>query len=338
MFAPVDSPDDVPADVEVVVTGRSVALPANGSRAPVTVSVRAVERGVRALRAGAFDVVHVHEPFAPGLPYGLLLAGQMPPRVATFHRSGDSVLYRALRPLTVRLGSRLARCWAVSEAARATAGPAVGRSIELAFNGVEVDAFQGVEPWPGEDPAVLFLARHEARKGLEVLLEAFERMRRRRQPGAGRRPVLWVAGDGPETPALRRRHPEAADLRWLGVLSEEEKRRRLVAARVLCAPSLGGESFGMVLLEAMAARTAVVASDLPGYRQAAGGHAQLVAPGDEAALADALDQNLTPDTGPAGADRTGLEAAWAWAAHWSMARLAEWYEGRYRSLVSGPTG
>ena len=137
---------------------------------------------------------------------------------------------------------------------------------------------------------MLFLGRHEERKGLGVLLEAFDRLRRPAGGAGGRadRPILWVAGDGPQTAALRRRHPEAPDLLWLGVLTEEEKVRRLVAADVLCAPSLGGESFGMVLLEAMAARAAVVASDIDGYREAAGGHAVLVPPGDAAALAEAL--------------------------------------------------
>ena len=94
-----------------------------------------------------------------------------------------------------------------------------------------------------------------------------------------------MAGDGPATAELRARHPESSTVHWLGVLSEEEKERRLVAADVLAAPSLGGESFGLVLVEAMAARTVVVASDIDGYRQAAGGCAVLAPPGDPAALA-----------------------------------------------------
>jgi phosphatidylinositol alpha-mannosyltransferase len=151
--------------------------------------------------------------------------------------------------------------------------------------------------------------------------------------------VLWVAGDGPQTGSLRERHPESPDLHWLGVISEEEKVRRLVAADALCAPSLGGESFGMVLLEAMAARTAVVASDIPGYRAAAGGHARLVPPGHDVALAETLALELPgQDHGSSDdlerADR--LEAGRVWASHWSMSRLSEWYESVYASAMVRP--
>jgi phosphatidyl-myo-inositol alpha-mannosyltransferase len=359
VFAPLDSTGDAPSGIELVPTGRSVALPANGSRAPVTISVRGVARSVRALRSGGFDVVHVHEPFAPGLPYGLLVDRRLPPLVATFHRSGGSVLYRGLRPLTSRLARRLALRCAVSEAAAATARGALGGHYERCFNGVDMRAFEGVEPWPTEGPTVLFLGRHEERKGLGILLEAFEHLRNRSTgvaaAGSASRPVLWIAGDGPQTADLRRRHPDAPDLRWLGVLPEGEKLRRLVGARVLCAPSRGGESFGMVLLEAMAAQSLVVASDIPGYRDAAGGHALLVPPGDALALAEALSRAVASRAataqatgpGPAGGeggdpahgiDEARTDAASAWAAHWSMDGLAEWYEQRYRTLVAGPVG
>ena len=283
VFAPLDHPGDAPSGIEVRATGRSTSLPANGSVAPVTLSVPAVVRAVRDLRSGGFDLVHVHEPFSPGVPFGLLVGRGLPPIVATFHRSGPSPFYDALKPLTRRLARRFAVRCAVSPAARATAEDALGGRYEVGFNGVEVERFGGVVPWPTSGPTVLFLGRHEERKGLGVLLSAFDRLR----PGAagalpgggGPAPTLWVGGDGPQTAALRAAHPDAADLHWLGVLTEEEKMRRLAGADVLCAPSLGGESFGMVLLEAMAARTAVVASDIDGYREAAGGHARLVPPG-----------------------------------------------------------
>ncbi len=288
---------DIPPGTDVVSTGRPVSVPANGSVAPVSLSVPAVVRSLRVLRSTGFDVVHVHEPFAPGLPYGLLAVRRLPPMVATFHRSGGSALYTALRPLTRRLARRFDLRCAVSDEARATAVEALGGTFEVCFNGVEVDSFREVEPWPTDRPAVLFLGRHEERKGLAVLLDAFDRLRARPvvdDAVAAARPVLWIAGDGPQTEALRRRHPPSADIEWLGVLPESEKARRLTAARVLCAPSLGGESFGMVLLEAMAARTAVVASDITGYRDAAGGHAVLVPPGDPGALAERLVDSLAP--------------------------------------------
>jgi len=351
VFAPLDGVGSAPEGVDLVATGHSVSLPANGSFAPVTLSVRAVARALRSLRSTGFDVVHVHEPFAPGLPYGLLVGRRLPPVVATFHRSGGSVLYRLAGPLVRPLADRLALRCAVSEAARATAADALGGTYEVLFNGVEVDRYGSVDPWPTDRPALLFLGRHEERKGLGVLLEAFERLLRSRRDDpnvdAGVRPVLWIAGDGPQTEALRLRHPESADVRWLGVLSEVDKIRRLVAADLLCAPSLGGESFGMVLLEAMAAHAVVVASDIVGYRDAAGGLAVLVPPGDPVALAEAIDGVLSGRLAPPGRDpgagtddpaanrNRWLDAAGERAGQWSMDRLAERYEGIYRSVVGG---
>jgi phosphatidyl-myo-inositol alpha-mannosyltransferase len=359
VFAPLDAPKDAPEGVDLVVTGRSVSLPANGSIAPVTVSPTAVVHARRVVQSGGFDVVHVHEPFAPGLPYGLLVGRGLPPLVATFHRSGSSVLYTVLGPVARRLARHFAIRVAVSEAARVTASEALGGTYEAGFNGVEVERYRGVRPWPVEGPTVLFLGRHEERKGLRTLLAAFEELRSPpshlplsdvRQPaGRSAGPVLWIAGDGPQTDALRRLHPESSDIRWLGVLPEDEKIRRLVAADILCAPALGGESFGMVLVEAMAAQTVVVASDIDGYRQAVGGWAVMVPPGDAGALAKALSGVLSGElavtsanldrAGGGGSDessrRSWLAAGLARAEERSMARLADWYEGLYRSAMVG---
>jgi phosphatidylinositol alpha-mannosyltransferase len=353
VFAPLDDADHVPTDLDLVVCGRSVSLPSNGSRAPVSLSLRAATRALRSVRRGGFDVVHVHEPFSPGLSYLLLVARGVPPLVATFHRSGGSRLYSLLAPVTRPLARRLALRCAVSEAARSTASAALGGTYQVLFNGVEVDRYRGTEPWPTTGPTVLFLGRHEVRKGLRVLLDAFAQLARPGSTGdvatssAGSRassatPTLWVAGDGPETERLRQAHPESPTVQWLGVLSEEEKVRRLAGATVLCVPSLGGESFGMVLLEAMAARCAVVASDIDGYRDAAGGTAVLVPPGDADALAQALALALDTPRGPAdgiggtGEASRGLRrlAASRRAEGWSMAELARRYEGLYRSTVS----
>jgi phosphatidyl-myo-inositol alpha-mannosyltransferase len=358
VFAPLDDPADAPANVNVVGAGRSVSLPANGSVAPVSLSIRSAARALRTLRSMSFDVVHIHEPFTPGLPYGLLVGRDVPPMVATFHRNGDSALYTVLGPVARRLAERLAVRTAVSEAARSTAFHALGGTYEVGFNGIELDQFRGVDPWPTDRPTIVFLGRHEERKGLRVLLEAFDRLgdsttggpgaaegagRRVPKNGPGR-PLLWIAGDGPQTEALRRDHPGSSDIVWLGVLSEEEKPARLAAADVLCAPSLGGESFGMVILEAMAARTVVVASDIDGYRAAAGGCAVLVPPGDRELLADALSAVLEgrlagSGGGPPG-DLAGSRDGWLSAGaeradQWSMERLAGWYEGLYRSAMVG---
>jgi phosphatidylinositol alpha-mannosyltransferase len=242
-----------------------------------------------------------------------------------------------------RLAQRLAVRAAVSEAARTTAVHALGGRYEVGFNGIEVDRYRAVDPWPKERPAILFLGRHEERKGLGVLLEAFAQMDA--SPGH-RRPVLWIAGDGPKTASLQARYPESTDVTWLGIISEEEKVRRLTAADVLCAPSFGGESFGIVLLEGMAARTPVVAGDIEGYRAAAGACAVLVPPRDARALGEALRGVLEGELAVAtDGDIPGhtprdrwLETAAQRAEQWSMERLAAWYLERYRSAMVSPLG
>jgi phosphatidylinositol alpha-mannosyltransferase len=151
----------------------------------------------------------------------------------------------------------------------------------------------------------------------------------------GQPAVLWIAGSGPATAELRRRYPPSETLQWLGVITDEEKAARMAGADVFCAPSLGGESFGMVLLEAMAAGCALVASDIDGYRAAALDHARLVEPGDPAALATALDETLSD-----AAAARGLSSAEAHgsarrrAEEWSMARLAGRYVEIYERVLA----
>ncbi len=166
-----------------------------------------------------------------------------------------------------------------------------------------------------------------------MLLDAFGQVAGR-DAGA---PTLWVVGQGPETAVLRGRTPTGARVQWLGRVDDEELASRLRGAHVLCAPSLGGESFGMVLLEAMAARTAVVASDIPGYRFVAGGHALLVPAGDATALAGALAAAVADAVrGTGTSDPASLDRAVAHASTWSMARLAERYAEIYDTARSLP--
>jgi phosphatidylinositol alpha-mannosyltransferase len=158
----------------------------------------------------------------------------------------------------------------------------------MVFNGIEVDRFAKAAAAPnGGHPTIFFLGRHEPRKGLEVLLKAM--------PALGPDVRLWVGGDGPQTTGLRERVSGDPRIEWLGRVGDQEVASRLVGADVFCAPSLGGESFGVVLLEAMAARTPIVASDLPGYRRVVrhNGEGLLVPPGDVDALSEALRSVLT---------------------------------------------
>ena len=147
--------------------------------------------------------------------------------------------------------------------------------------------------------------------------------------------VLWVASDGPATEVERRRHPESDRLHWLGMISDDEIAARLAGADVLCAPSLHGESFGMVLLEGMAAGCAVVASDIGGYRMAAGGHAKFVPPGDKAALSRALGvalADVVEGTGQSAPE--ARKAAVEHARSWSMESLADRYVDVYERAIA----
>lgn len=322
--------DTTPPDVGIVPLGRSVPLSSNGSVAPVAPDVACVRRTVRALEDQAYDVVHLHEPLVPGPTLTALVTTELPV-VGTFHRHGGSRVYTALGPLARWTAGRIDLRCAVSPDAAATATAALGGTYTVVPNGVELGRFAGAPRWPAEGRTILFLGRHEPRKGLAVLLEAFSRL-----PADTR---LWVAGDGPETAELRRRAAGYAGherIEWLGRIGEGEKAARLRAAHVYSAPSLHGESFGVVLLEAMAAGTPIVATDLPAYRMVAraGVDALLVPPGDAASLACALGRVLSD---PALAGRLA-GAGRARAECFSMRRVAERYAGVYAELLAAGAG
>ena len=312
LLAPSDGPP--PAAEGVTVLGGSVPLSANGSVAPLALDPASAVRTVRALREQPFDIVHLHEPLCPG-PTLAALMFERRPMVGTFHRAGPSTAYAALRPAVVRLARRLALRCAVSNDAKETAATALGGEYEVVFNGVDVERFAGAEPWPTNGPTIFFIGRHERRKGLDVLLDAMDLL-----PPETR---LWLAGDGPETAELRDRSAGDPRVEWLGVIDDDEVASRLRGSDLLCAPSVHGESFGVILLEAMAAGTPVVASDLPGYRNVApgGDHALLVPPGDSRALAGAVGEVLTE---PAVASRLAA-AGKERARQFSMGALVERY-------------
>jgi len=322
VLGPCDGP---PPEVGVIALGNSIPTAANGSMAPIAPDPSCALRTIAVLRDEHFDVLHLHEPLAPG-PTVTSVAWASAPLVGTFHASGVSAAYRALRPLTRWLARRLTFRCAVSEDARAMAERALGGEYVVLNNGIEVERFAKATAWPTDGPTVLFLSRHESRKGLDVLLAAMARL-----PADAR---LWVASDGPETGRLRALTEGDHRVEWLGRIGDTERAARLRGADVLCAPSLRGESFGMVLLEGMAAQTPVVASDIPGYGNVAGGGcgqaALLVPPGDPAALAVALCRVLyEPSTAAA-----LVAAGEARANEFSMDHLAERYVDLYARAIA----
>ena len=320
ILGPCDGP---PPDASVIPLGNSVPTANNGSVAAIAPDPAAALRTIRALRDEAFDVIHIHEPFAPG-PSLTAMVAATEPKVGTFHRSGRSGWVYRLRPLARWCATGLDLRVAVSEEAMATAREAIGGDYELVWNGIDVDRYRQADPWPTDGPTVLFVGRHEPRKGLAVLIEAMGLL--------GPDVTLWVAGRGPETDRLRRAASEDRRVHWLGAISEEEKIRRVRGCHVLCVPSLHGESFGVVLLEGMAAATPVVASDITGYRNVArpGVEARMVPAGDHAALAKALEAALEGGPETAGMVERGLQRA----ATFSMDSLARRYLELYDRAAS----
>lgn len=307
VLAPSDGP---PPEPGVVTVGPSTKVPSNGSVAPIAHGKDQARLTLDAIEALGPDVLHLHEPLVPG-PNQAALLGCDVPAVGTFHAAGAAPAYRYLRKPLRSMVDRLAVRTAVSEEARRLAQEAFGGEFLVLPNGVDVPRFAKAERWPADRPVILFVGRHEERKGLVVLLDAFE--------GLDRDAVLWVGGEGPETEELRARGLPGVE--WLGRLSDHDLARRLRGAGVFCAPSLHGESFGVVLLEAMAAGTPVVASGIPGYANVARSdrEALLVPPADVTALRGALRRVLDE---PSLAARL-VAAGSARAAEFSLARLAE---------------
>jgi phosphatidylinositol alpha-mannosyltransferase len=269
----------------VTPLGNSLPTAVNGSIAPLAPDASAALRTIRALNDEAFDVVHVHEPLVPGPSLTALLV-KMAPVVATFHSAGESAAYRTFSRQLKWVASRIDIRVAVSKDAVELAQRYIGGEYEVLFNGIELNDYVSPSTTPREN-TIFFIGRHEERKGLSKLLEALAQL-----PPDVR---LWIASDGPQTAELKTRFASDSRIEWLGRISDSEKISRMSRASVFCAPSLHGESFGVVLLEAMAAGTPVVASNLDGYRNVATDNetAVLVEIGNVASLASALTRVLT---------------------------------------------
>jgi phosphatidylinositol alpha-mannosyltransferase len=266
---------------DVIPVGRSVIVPANGSLPNIVLSPRSVYRIRRALDRERFDVLHLHEPMTPAICVATLALARVP-MVATFHAHGALGWMRIGKPVWGFLADRLDARIAVSPHALASAQSWLPGSYEIVPNGVLIPP--SADPG-GRELRILFAGRHEPRKGLHVLLRAWPEIRRRTEA------VLRIAGADPLAVRLllAREHVSDDGIDVLGFLSQEELTRELLAAKALVAPSLGGESFGMVLTRAFACATPVVASDIPGYREVMTPEAGVAFPaGDVDALAEAV--------------------------------------------------
>ena len=333
VIAPAD--DDRPLPGYVVPAGKAMPVPYNGSVARLAFGPLSVSRVRRWVRDGSFDVLHVHEPAVPSLS---LLACWVAsgPIVATVHTAmpRSRVLLAAqpvLRSALEKIDGRIA----VSEAARTTLVEHLGGDAVLIPNGVATKRYRYAEPldgWPGEGGAIGFLGRmDEPRKGLSVLLRAFDLL-------AAQRPNLrlLIAGPG-DADEQQGKLPAALRDRavFLGEVTETEKVRVLHSVDVFCSPNTGGESFGIVTAEAMAAGVPVVASDIEAFQQVLrGGEAgELFAAGDAADLARAVGRLLDDP-----ARRAALSAAaLAAVADYDWSVVARGVLSVYETVVLGST-
>lgn len=290
VLAPIDEHEDVPD--WIVDGGRPVSVPYNGSVAKLSFGVKATGRVRRWIRDGDFDVLHVHEPLAPSLSLLACWVGRGP-IVATWHSSSERsrMLSAGFYIAQTAMEKVIARI-AVSEDARRFLVGHVGGDAVVIPNGVRVSDFVTEERLPEFDPArpsMVFLGRmDEPRKGLHVLVGALPEI-------VAKVPNVQVVIVGPGDIDDQREslNPSVRDnVVYLGRVSDADKARAFASADIYIAPHTGGESFGIVLAEAMAASTAVLASDLPAFRNvlADGEAGRLFPTGDCAALAqDAVD-------------------------------------------------
>ncbi|MFI9048965.1 glycosyltransferase family 4 protein [Streptomyces sp. NPDC053427] len=263
VLAPAD--DETPLPSYVVSAGRAVPVPYNGSVARLNFGFLSAARVRRWLQNGAFDVIHIHEPASPSL--GLLSCwAAQGPIVATFHTSNPRsramiAAYPILQPALEKISARIA----VSEYARRTLVEHLGGDAVVIPNGVDVDFFARAEPEPAWQGRTLgFIGRiDEPRKGLPVLMKALPAILAE-VPDAR----LLVAGRGDEEEAVAALPPAMRSrVTFLGMVTDEDKARLLRSVDLYVAPNTGGESFGIILVEALSAGAPVLASDLDAFAQ-----------------------------------------------------------------------
>lgn len=304
--------DDSALPDYVVSAGKPIAVPYNGSVAKINFGVGALNKARDWIRASDLDVMHVHEPMSPGVSLLAIWAAQGP-IVATWHSSIDrsralSAGYFIAQTVMEKISGRIA----VSEYARGTLVDHLGGDAVLIPNGVNCRKYQYSDPlpgWPGDGGALMFLGRiDEPRKGLPVLLRALPAI-------VERNPRLRVVVVGPGdvesvrkglSPDLRER------ITFLGLAPEEEKIAAYHSVDLYVAPNTGGESFGIVLLEAMASRTCVLASDLDAFQRVLDGGlaGDLFRNGDSADLAVRANALLADDRRRRALADAGYDRAW----------------------------
>ena len=324
----------------LVPFGRSVPLPSGGSTARVTLSWWLYPKIRALLKKEQFDIIHLHEPMVPILPLCVLEFSKSV-NVGTFHASySRQHLYRAFQPIIKRWQKRLHGSIAVSPAARRYVNNTFPGEYEIIPNGIDYKHFSAnVAPLPQYQDGklnILFVGRLEKRKGLRYLLEAYSKLKWE-MPNTR----LIVVGPGnPDKESYRILSSHGLrDVEFAGRVSYDELPRYYATADIFCSPATGGESFGIVLLEAMSAGKPVVASDIEGFRgiMTDGEQGLLVTKKDTGGLANALgrlarDPELRSKLGGQGS-RSAEDYRWEVVA----GRVEEYYN-RCIQAANGSTG
>ena len=334
-----DDVGDVPPQV-IKVSGSIAHIPFAGSVARITLSPRIYRRVKKILKREQFDVIHLHEPLTPTLPLAVLRHVPLSPQsvvVGTFHAYRESTHpgYDYAKFLFEPFFGRLDGQIAVSEAVREYLTPYFPGDYRIIPNGIDLERFsdpalRSIEQFDDGKLNILFVGRLEKRKGFKYLLQAFAQVKQA-VPEARLMVVGAYDKEDKEPFVLYARQHRLRDVRFIGQVSEDDLPRYYRTCHVFCAPSTGFESFGIILLEAMAAGRPIVASDIDGYRGvlADGEEGLLVQPEDERRLADALVRLLKD---PALRERMGRQGQ-AKAANYVWQKVAQQVLDYYRELL-----
>lgn len=334
-----DDVGDVPPQV-IKVSGSIAHIPFAGSVARVTLSPRVYRRVKKILKREQFDVIHLHEPMTPALPLAVLRHVPLSPRsvvVGTFHayRESSHPGYDYVKPVFKRFFSRLDGRIVVSEAVRDLLDSYFPDDYRIIPNGIDLERFSDpalrpIERFDDGKLNILFVGRLEKRKGFKYLLQAFAQVKKA-IPEARLMVVGAYDKEDKEPFVLYARQHRLRDVRFIGQVSEDDLPRYYRTCHVFCAPSTGFESFGIILLEAMAAGKPIVASNIDGYRGVlkSGEVGLLVRPEDERRLADALIRLLKD---PTLCERMGRQGQ-AEAADYSWRKVAQQILHYYRELL-----
>ena len=298
--------------------GRLFSIPANGSRAPITLSFSAARKARKLVSEFKPDIVHFHEPFAPLVGWAILRSHSAP-AVGTFHRSGDGPAFTLTSPLLKKLSKYLDAYASVSSQAEMTIKKAVGIESAVLFNGFETSRFVAIPRERTGQVTLTTIGRLEDRKGTATAITAVKS----HNSNDSEQWKLVIIGDGPDRTKLEALAGHDENIVFVGAANDVDKRSWLRRSNALLCPAIRGESFGLVLLEGMASETSVIASDIDGYRDAASSFATLFEPADPSSLEQAINFSLRSET------TDSIAAARSHAENWSMSRLIDQYETLY---------